>query len=297
MEGGRKISENTEASGRFHTNWLNMIYPRLKLARSLLKEDGVIFISIDDSEYDNIHRLCAEIFGEENYVNTISVNMKNIAGASGGGEDKRLKKNVEYLLIFAKNYEQFGPFENSYELIPVDELVQQYREEGISWKYTSVLVDEGGKTYVGSTVDGEGNEIKIFSRTSSVISSVNQVMRDERLSEAQVYAKYAKRIFQTQMPQSSIRPRVMKRVAELGIENDLYSIEYVPRTGRNKGKVYEQFYKGDNFRLFAWLGDVAEEVDGRLYKKELQGTYWDLLGKQKIWPRKVRHHSQMAKNH
>src|SRR6266487_1117564 len=65
---GNKISSNTEASGRFHTDWLNMMYPRLKLARNLLREDGVIFISIDDSEVDNLRRVCNEIFGEENFV-------------------------------------------------------------------------------------------------------------------------------------------------------------------------------------------------------------------------------------
>jgi len=68
VESGRKISSNTEASGRFHTDWLNMMYPRLKLARNLLREDGVIFISIDDNEVSNLRKLCDEIFGEENFV-------------------------------------------------------------------------------------------------------------------------------------------------------------------------------------------------------------------------------------
>ncbi len=83
--------------------------------------------------------------------------------------------------------------------------------------------------------------------------------------------------FSTQMPQSSIRPRIMQKVNELGRDSELYSIEYIPKTGRNKGQIYEQFYKGENFRLFAWLKDVAEEIDGNLYKKTLQGTYWDFV--------------------
>jgi adenine-specific DNA-methyltransferase len=65
---GRKISSNTEASGRFHTDWLNMMYPRLKLARTLLREDGVIFVTLDDTEISNLRRLCDEIFGEENFL-------------------------------------------------------------------------------------------------------------------------------------------------------------------------------------------------------------------------------------
>jgi adenine-specific DNA-methyltransferase len=66
LEGGKKISSNTEASGRFHTEWLNMMYPRLKLARTLLRADGVIFITIDDNEIGGLRNLCNEIFGEEN---------------------------------------------------------------------------------------------------------------------------------------------------------------------------------------------------------------------------------------
>ena len=102
-------------------------------------------------------------------------------------------------------------------------------------------------------------------------------MKDEGISEKDAYNKYAKCFFQTQMPQSSIRPRIMQKVNELGRDSELYSIEYIPKTGRNKGQIYEQFYKGENFRLFAWLKDVAEEIDGNLYKKTLQGTYWDFV--------------------
>ena len=83
------------------------------------------------------------------------------------------------------------------------------------------------------------------------------------------------------MPQSSIRPRVMKKLEEIGYENDLISIEYVPRSGKNKGKLYEQFYSGEKYNLFAWLSDVAEVINGVAYKKDLQGTYWDFVGETK----------------
>ena len=67
---GRKISTNSESGGRYHTNWLNMLYPRLRLARNLLMEDGVIFISIDDNEIDNLKNICNEVFGEDNFIAT-----------------------------------------------------------------------------------------------------------------------------------------------------------------------------------------------------------------------------------
>lgn len=70
-EEGNKISTNTDKSGRYHTDWLNMMYPRLKLARNLLKDDGVIFISIDDNEVHNLRKICDEIFGEDNFISSI----------------------------------------------------------------------------------------------------------------------------------------------------------------------------------------------------------------------------------
>jgi adenine-specific DNA-methyltransferase len=69
---GRNLSSNPETSGRYHTDWLNMMYPRLKLARNLMKDDGAIFISIDDGEVSNLRKICDEIFGEENFLSSIS---------------------------------------------------------------------------------------------------------------------------------------------------------------------------------------------------------------------------------
>ena len=279
-EGARQRTD-IEAGGRFHTDWLTMMYPRLCLARNLLADDGVLFASIDDGESENLRSLCDTVFGSENYINTVSVNMKNVAGASGGGEDKRLRKNIEYVHIYAKSYQSFSSFNNAYEYTPIETLLEQYRNDGVSWKYNSVLTHEGEKHFVGSTVDGDGNEIRIYKRILPVLKTVNQIMREEGIPEAEVLRLYAQRVFQTQMPQSSIRPRVMKKFEELGLHNELCSIEYVPRSGKNKGKIYEQFYKGEQFRLLAWLGDVTEEREGKLNKKDLQGTYWNFVSETK----------------
>lgn len=260
-----------------HSIWLSLMRDRLILLKELLAEEGSIWIQIDDEEQAYLKILCDEVFGRTNFVNMISVNMKNIAGASGGGEDKRIKKNCEYILVYAKDYYSLDMFKGAYEYEEIGHLVERYREEGISWKYSSALVDPGKKIYIGSTVDGTGDEIKIYKREDYSIKSVNQIMKEEGLSESDAYNKYAKCFFVSQMPQSSIRPRVMEKVNELGRDSELYSIEYVPKTGRNKGELYEQFYKGENFRLFAWLKDVSEEIDGKLYKKSLQGTYWDFV--------------------
>lgn len=97
VEGGKKISSNTEASGRFHTDWLNMMYPRLKLARNLLREDGIIFISIDDAECSNLKQLCCEVFGEENFIASL------IWEKGRKNDAKLISVGHEYMLIFAKS--------------------------------------------------------------------------------------------------------------------------------------------------------------------------------------------------
>ena len=98
IEGGRKINSNTEASGRFHTDWLSMMYPRLKLARNLLRDDGVIFVSTDDHESDNLRKICAEVFGEENFIAQF---VWNTEGHTDNQFD--VKVSHEYVLLFARN--------------------------------------------------------------------------------------------------------------------------------------------------------------------------------------------------
>ena len=259
-----------------HSMWLNRIRPRIELLRELLCEDGVIFIQISDEEQAYLKILCDEVFGRSNFVNMVSVNMKNIAGASGGGEDKRLKKNCEYILIYAKDYNSMPLFNGPYEYTELSTLIQQYIDEGKSWKYTTVLVDPGEKDYIGSTVDGDGNEIKVYRRINPIMLSIKQIAKKDGITEKEAYQKYGINIFQTTNAQSSIRTRIIDYRREMDIRDDLLSIEYVPRTGKNRGCVYEQFYKGDKCRLFVWLRDTSTNIDGELYKVDQLGTYWDM---------------------
>jgi len=113
---GNRISNNSDMGGRYHTNWLNMIYPRLRLARNLLSEDGVIFISIDNNEVENIIKICNEIYGEENKVGVISRLMK-----SGGNKGQYFSPNIDYILVFAKNIHNLGVFREQIS----DELIEK----------------------------------------------------------------------------------------------------------------------------------------------------------------------------
>lgn len=117
---GKKFGTNAETSGRYHTNWLNMMYPRLKLARNLLRDDGVIFISIDDNEVHNLRKICDEIFGEGNFVATIVWQKRT-------SPDMRtaFSEGHESVMIYAKN--QTFALESFNLLALTDEQKKQYR--------------------------------------------------------------------------------------------------------------------------------------------------------------------------
>lgn len=106
---GNSTTTNSDGNGRYHTNWLNMMYPRLRLARNLLSDDGVIFISIDDNEISNLKKICDEIFGEENFIDILMVEMSNTGGMKvGAAKTGTITKNGEYVILYAKsnNYKQ-----------------------------------------------------------------------------------------------------------------------------------------------------------------------------------------------
>src|SRR5690606_37551996 len=114
----QRLVVNPETSGRYHSDWLSMMYPRLKLARNLLKEDGVIFISIDDNEVHNLRKVCDEIFGEGNFVGIITIIVKPEGRRYG-----HIAKTHESLLVMAKDADFLHLNE-----ITVDGLDYQYHD-------------------------------------------------------------------------------------------------------------------------------------------------------------------------
>lgn len=122
-EEGNKTSTNSESDGRYHTNWLNMMYPRLRLARNLLTEDGVICIQIDDNEVMNLNKIADEVFGEENYLTTIVVKMSEATGMKMAHADKRIPKLKEYILIYRKS----GVYPIGKVSIPKDKWDSEYK--------------------------------------------------------------------------------------------------------------------------------------------------------------------------
>lgn len=101
---GNRLVTNTESNGRFHTDWLNMMYPRLKLSKDLLSEDGLIFISIDENEISNLNKLCCEIFGSEQFIGQITL----LCNPKGRSQDMYIANCHEYLLIYSKTKRPSG---------------------------------------------------------------------------------------------------------------------------------------------------------------------------------------------
>lgn len=275
-DAGGLLTSNPKAGGRYHTNWLNMIYPRLKLARNLLRADGLICISIGDQEVHHLKSVMDELFGEENFINLVSVKTKVAAGASGGGEDKRLKKNIEYLLIYAKDQSELGSFAGKVQGEPLMDVIGEMREAGQSWKYTSILRGAGERRYVKTIQDGDGQPLQIYVREGIERTTVREVMKREGLTEEEVYRKYLGCIFSDTNAQTSIRTRLIEAMPPLK-DGQMYELEYVPRSGKDKGRKVVHSYIGRTVRRVIWLGDVASEQDGVLVKTERLGTLWDDL--------------------
>lgn len=137
-EEGNRLVANTESNGRFHTDWLNMMYPRLKLARDLLSDDGVIFISLDNNEIENIKKIGDEIFGETNCLGLIA----NINNPKGRSDDKFIATAHEYLCVYAKDINSviwFG-FE------PTEEITKRYnKEDSNGRKYREIDLRKTGE--------------------------------------------------------------------------------------------------------------------------------------------------------
>ncbi|MDD6489495.1 MAG: site-specific DNA-methyltransferase [Clostridia bacterium] len=113
---GERLQKNTNDKSKYHTNWLNMMYPRLKIARDLLTDDGVIFISIDDNEQENLLKICSEIFGTNNYCGTIPYRKRTMKTDVPFG----ISQDYEWVLVFAKSPSFFAgvPVERKYYSSP-----------------------------------------------------------------------------------------------------------------------------------------------------------------------------------
>ena len=150
---GNRLVKNLDSNGRFHTDWLNMIYPRLKLAKDLLSDDGVIFISIDENEIDNLKKACIEIFGKSNYIATL---VRKTKTTSNNGN--QFAPSHEYIVVCAKDITLLNGF-NDPEAQEAEEYVKLFKYEDDYSKYNVIglyqpALKHGGSSYPIECPDG-----------------------------------------------------------------------------------------------------------------------------------------------
>lgn len=265
-----KIVDKTDVYS--HSKWLSFMSKRLEIAKELLSNNGVIFISIDDNEQAQLKLLCDEVFGEQNFINLISVNSKVSAGASGGGEDKRLKKNIEYILIYCKSIDAIPPLKPIYKETDLMSYIQKMKSDGKSFKYTNILYEFDDIEYYKTIKDGSGDDIVIKKVHRYSIKTVNAISKLENITEQEVYLKYYDRIMTTTNAQTSIRTRVWEATDS---EDNMYVATYTPKSGKNKGKTIDLIFKGKQKVLVIWLKDSSLKNKNKIVKREKIGTFWD----------------------
>lgn len=171
-EEGNRLVKNMDTNGRFHTDWLNMIYPRLKLAKDLLAEDGNIFISINDSEYENLKKIAIEIFGSENYIATLVWQQRK-----GGGNDSRfIAVDHEYVLILAKDITKLS---KKWRIAQSTEYLKRYKEQESDGRryYWDTLVRNGLQNPIVISIETpDGDTIVLNSQWSK--SRVMEGLKD-----------------------------------------------------------------------------------------------------------------------
>lgn len=158
---GNRLFQNTDSNGRFHTDWLNMIYPRLKVAKDLLAEDGAIFISIDDHEQENLKKICDEIFGEKNFVNHFTW-VVNLTGRQISG--KGAAKTWESIILYAKDINCFRPL-----LIDVKS-AKQFMPDAYKGLIKDIREDSHGFFAVGDTLYNHNRKFNEETRKNLVFS-------------------------------------------------------------------------------------------------------------------------------
>jgi adenine-specific DNA-methyltransferase len=249
------------------STWLTFMKDRLRVARDLLRKDGAIFISISDEGLGELKLLMDEIFGRENFMNIISVKTGESLRAIGGGESTRLIKKAEFLVFYAKDRNSFSP-NPVYEFVPLKEIIEEKKKQGKKFEYNQILVSEGIKKPFDKFVDGYGNEITIFKHSGYIIKSLDDFIKENKLKdEMEAYEKYADKIFRLALSESSILKRVQEKV-----DQEFYSIEYIPRSGRQKGRLTRRFFYKQNEVIFLSL--IIEIINGSLFRREKLSNLW-----------------------
>ncbi len=217
-----------------HSSWLTFIKNRLEVAKKLLKNDGVIFIQIDNREQSYLKVLCDDIFDRDNFLSMITLKAK----AGGGvGQESFIFDICEYILIYARdkaNLKNYLPF------------VESELGDNVKGIYNKTLTHFGFEKYIKDISGGIVGKIKVFEHKNFSIDSLSN---DQRTDEN--YYKYFEKIFRTTNPQGGLMKRIMPQLPKKG----LVSIEYIPTKGKSAGEKYRYYFLDGS--LLVWLKDSA----------------------------------------
>lgn len=167
---------------------------------------------------------------------------------------------------------KFAPFKPAYKYTELMTYIQRMKDDNKSFKYTTVLYKVGKREYFNTIQDGAGEDIIIEKVADYKVLSVKQVAQLEQITEEEVYRKFFDKIMTTTNAQTSIRTRVWEATDG---DNSMFIATYIPKSGKDRGKTKELIFTGRQKVLVIWLKDTAENINGKLYKKEKIGTYWD----------------------
>lgn len=249
-----------------HSTWLTFMKNRLEIACELLCEEGTIWVQTDDVETNYLGVLLDQVFDRNNFINIVTVKTK-ISGVSGSSEGKSLRDATEFIQVYAKNKEKvyLNPV---FEVTPVVEYVNEYKESGKSWKYTQVLEELGDRILIDNN-----SERAYYHYPNAKITSIKQFAKSNNLTEEGVYNQFPEKIFRTTNAQSSVRGRVITDLKD--IDSGIVSIEYKPIKGKSANELIEIFYNGSNKDMFMFLSDRLVEVKGKLMYQQKLSTLWE----------------------
>jgi len=232
-----------------HSSWLVFMKNRLEIAKQLLRDDGVIFVQCDDNEQAYLKVLMDEIFTRENFISQVSWERSATAGLGMGG---KIINVTEYILIYQKSNIVNNLNDDVFKRVTYD--VKDF----LNYK---ILENEGEKELIEAYSSVSGDEIKIFRHKNYII----------RKSKEEDFKKNFIKLFRTFLIQKENKFQhslISKMEGKI-----LYSVEYTPSRGKNKGKLTTNYYY--NKELFSWLKDLSIFENGKIIKSEKVNNFWD----------------------
>lgn len=292
-ENGLKVDSNTETDGRYHSNWLNMMYSRLLIARSMLKAEGVIFISIDDTEVANLRKLCDEVFGEDNFVSNIIWEKK----FAPSNDAKWFSANHDHIICYAKDKEIYRPFlldrsegalaryknpdnDERGEWVSGDMTVKTYNAQydyeimtpsarrvnppkGVCWRFSKEKFQElveDNRVWFGEDGDNVPRLKRFLSEVKEGITPLT-IWYHKDVGHNQEAAQECRKLFEGEQYFDTPKPvRLLKRIAELSVNGGDIIMDFFAGSGTTGHAINELNLEDNGNRKFI-LVQIPETID------------------------------------